>query len=925
MHTLTKALSCSVAAALLLTGCWPVPPPDDAGAAAFYEQFLPLVLGRRVRNAQERNYLLDLEALYGRQVVMDLLMEEPEYVATWKNNLLRDLQLQRDGNRGQSAQCFGEPMRFAGGGDSGELATFIRDNPVTSNYPGTNVFADPDAEAIADDPINMTDVVESALRSDDLSVVYKAYMVPLIVADGLLGAEEVGKAFNRAFLNRNLECSECHNIETQLLIKPIQIDLELQVFGCGKCAGNGIDQSEIWSVFRQDVTGDDAPAGQSTIRPWGLHPSCGTVATDFTEGSQPTVFAGLNGGFMGLTHLVDQFSAGVESIRSGGLSFSGGTIPGNQELPPAQSLVYMVSAKIVEDVWEDLVGSPLTEAHYFAKNEDQRDMQRFLTESFIGSDWSLKELISLIMVTGYANRRAPAQSTQASPSVLAPIFEAFAGPANGQGDLVFRYPPHSLFSQLRGSLGWPKWNAFPDEDAYPSLELNRDLEQYLSDSSAGARDWGFQSLLAWEAAVATCENPGNGSDWIDRLLQSVEDFDDDHPDDPITVRDVVRTVKDRLIGDARISNGPGVVIDDYENDDGGICCAPEPPDDYANPDGGGDGPGDLAPLPPLDAETELEGLEAMFGTALHNPTSSVSELELKVRRFCGTLLKSPQRTLSGIVDREALMDPVVPRLLVGNAGEPATYQQICESYRPGLAALGRDVSCGPGGVSETPGITIEPNPHDAARREDAAKRVRSFLASIEGQSQRASFRDPRSGGPIPEEDLEMLLDWAQSLPPEELVEKLPSALLHGAPPDAESYDRMLQEARRTLERCESDADGDGICDTVDPCLFYPNRLPLVDTNRDGLPDECQCGDGNGSGSYETADVKIASDCAATDPAAARIQSCILGIARGDANGSGRFERDDSLLIDAVLRGTAPAHSLRCALRPEGTKPGAARR
>ncbi|HJS72839.1 MAG TPA: hypothetical protein VJ921_01035 [Vicinamibacteria bacterium] len=929
MRNSIKALSCAVAAALLLTGCWPVPPPDDAGAAAFYDQFLPLVLGRRARNAQEKKYLVDIEALHGRQVVMDLLMGEPEFVEIWKDNLLRHIQLQRDGNRAQSSDCFGELMRLPEGGDEGELASFIRDNPVTSNYPGTNVFSNsnPGAVAVPDDPFNLADVIHSAIELDDLSVVYKAYVVPLVVADGLLGAEEVGKSFNRAFLHRNLDCTECHNVagSSGAVIFPIPIDLEPQVFGCTVCGGPGFDQSEIWSVFRQDVTGDDAPGGQPTIRPWGLHPSCGTVGTEFTDGSQPTVFAGLDGGYVGLTHLVDQFSAGVESIRSGGLSFSGGTYQ-PQELPPAQSLVYMVSAKIVEDVWEDLLGSPLTEAHYFARNEDQRDMHRFLTESFIGSDWSLKELISLIMVTGYPNRRAPAQSLQASTSVLSPIFDAFAGVTNGQGELVFRYPPHGLFSQLRHSLGWPRWKAFPDEEDYPNLDLNRDLEQYLSDSSAGTRDWGFQSFLAWEATVASCENPGGGSDWIDRLVQSVADFDADHPDDPLTVRDVVRTVKDRLIGDARISNGPGVDIDDYESPGGGICCAPEPPGDYENPGGGDeDPPGEWTPLPPLDAETEVEGLEFLFGTGLHNPVSSVADLDLKLRRLCGTLLKSPQRTLAGIVDREAVNDTVVPRLLVGNAGEPTTYQQICQSYRPGLAALGHEVSCGPGGVSGALGKAVEPSPLDPARREDATKRVRNFLASIEEQSRNVPFLDPRTGGPLPEEDLEVLLGWSESLTPEQLVDKIPPALLYGAPPDAESFDRMLQEARRALAHCESDADGDGICDAVDPCLSYPNRLPLVDTNKDGLPDECQCGDANGSGSFEAADVRIASDCALTDPAAARISSCVLGIALGDANGSGRFEKEDSSLISGVLSGKTPAHSLRCALRPEGTPPSTASR
>jgi hypothetical protein len=915
-----RTIACAAAAALLLTGCWPVPPPDDAGAAAFYEQFLPLVLGRRLRNAQERQYLLDLEALYGRQVVMDLLMGEPEFVETWKDNLIRHLQLQREGGRKQDDACFGGLLRLSGEGDGGELARFIRDNPVTANYPGTS-SGDLGVEALGDDAFNMADVIHSAIEEDDLSIVYKAYTVPLVIADGDLGAEEVGKAFNRAFLNRNLDCTECHNIEfSYTVIYPIPIDLEPPVFGCTKCAGDGVDQSEIWSVFRQDITGDDAPGGVPTIRPWGLHPSCGTLATEFTGASQPTVFAGLGGGFTGLPHLVDELSAGVESIRAGGLSFSSGDYQ-ESKLPPAQSLVYLMSAKIVEDVWEDLLGSRLTEAHNYARVEGQQEMHRFLTESFIGSDWSLRELISLIMVTGYANRRAPAESLQQSESVLAPIFDSFAGP-NGQGDLVFRYPPYALFSQLHHSLGWPKWKAFPD-DSYPSLDLNRDLDQYLSDGSAGSSEWGFQSLLAWEAAVATCENPEGSTDWIDRLVQSVEDFDAAHPEDPLTVRDLVKTVKDRLIGDPRISNGPTTPpIDDLENDGGhGICCAPEPPDDYANPGDGDEEIDDLQDQPPVEGDTELEVLEAMFGTGLHNPASSVGDLELKLRRLCGTLLKSPQRLLAGIVDRDAAAAPP-PRLSVGNAGEPVSYPQICESYRPGLARLGIDVSCGPGGISQVTRLALELYPHQAARREDAAKRVRNSLAALEGSMAFESRLtvDPRTGGPIPEEDLETLLAWARTLAPEELADRLPAALLYGAPPDAASYDRMLSEARRTLGVCERDSDGDSLCDDADPCLTYPNRLPLVDTDKDGIPDECQCGDADGSGLFDSPDVAIASECAVNDPAAARIRSCISGIVRGDANGSGRFEREDSTLIQQVLGGKTPAYSLRCALRPEGTAP-----
>jgi hypothetical protein len=134
---------------------------------------------------------------------------------------------------------------------------------------------------------------------------------------------------------------------------------------------------------------------------------------------------------------------------------------------------------------------------------------------------------------------------------------------------------------------------------------------------------------------------------------------------------------------------------------------------------------------------------------------------------------------------------------------------------------------------------------------------------------------------------------------------------------------MLGEARRTLGVCDRDSDGDGLCDDADPCLAYPNRLPLDDTDQDGIPDECQCGDADGSGAFDSKDIAITTECAASDPAADRIPSCIAAIVRGDANASGRFEREDSTLIQQVLGGKTPAYSLRCALRPEGTAPPAA--
>jgi len=107
---------------------------------------------------------------------------------------------------------------------------------------------------------------------------------------------------------------------------------------------------------------------------------------------------------------------------------------------------------------------------------------------------------------------------------------------------------------------------------------------------------------------------------------------------------------------------------------------------------------------------------------------------------------------------------------------------------------------------------------------------------------------------------------------------------------------------------ELDRDCDNIPDWLDRCPLVVQTDPTQkDTNRDGIPDECQCGDPNGSGRLEAEDLLMTYQCLRNDPAGEGV--CRGFLARGDANGTGRFESDDLHLIYRAQKGEPV--TLRC--------------
>jgi hypothetical protein len=97
--------SLSLLATLALSGCWWTTPAHDDGDEAFVAQAIEAILGRKPRGSAEVRALADLVPTYGREGVVEVLFEQPEYVAYWSGVLADDLQVQRAGAMQVHADC----------------------------------------------------------------------------------------------------------------------------------------------------------------------------------------------------------------------------------------------------------------------------------------------------------------------------------------------------------------------------------------------------------------------------------------------------------------------------------------------------------------------------------------------------------------------------------------------------------------------------------------------------------------------------------------------------------------------------------------------------------------------------------------------------------------------------------------------------
>ena len=690
--TTTRTILLVAAAALAAPGCGgcdgPNDNPDagidaaswdqcDGSPEAFVRQATLGLLGRRPLGQAEVDVYVDLyEAAQAsgqdpRAVVARALMRAPGFVDRWVELVADALAVQRIDIQGQAA-CWG-PANRSGPADPA-LAMAVRDRVATGGGDGRT--------------FTMLDLARSSIALDDLTPVLRGQVfamvnlpipaanVPPIEAE-LAQRADFGATFDSAYLHRDLVCLGCHNSDGSVTDAddpaldrhwPVPGSPEKAVYGMA----NGIEPDRAHAVFRVDNF-----VGGFT-RPWGWDGDCGAFSTSVADDP-----AGIDGKFASITGRRSTAFDLDGALRRGFEALRGVDPPLSADIAdPDTALAWLVALAVVEDLWREVVGTRLTIANYFPRNEaSSLELQRLAT-TFTKSGYSLEAVLTDIVSSDYFNRLPPESGCGGGPYQYPNVYDPWviseADPArrlNGAGDAVAPVGARTLMSAADGALEWPPMAAarFPDlgeagceeltcseanqycdfggfccqtadilcAGGRPPVSLERGIGVYLRNSEHGFRGLDFQARLTWEERYGACAAPaGTSTDFIDNLIAA------GGADTTATVEDVVVALKDRVIGEP-------AVIDDAER-------------------------GALATL---------------LGGALDRPASAVTEAQ--VRKLCGVLLSTPQFLLQGIAGRGGTR----PKLTPANA----SYDAVCTALsQRDIGLTGFAVSCTPDGLTLVP-------------------------------------------------------------------------------------------------------------------------------------------------------------------------------------------------------------------------------
>lgn len=633
----------------------------DAGDEAFVKRIVPLLQGRKPEGMREVRLLvsaiqqLDAQGKDGRAIVARGLASGDLYLSRWRTFFWEQLKINRIEVKSNPG-CY---LMKAGPGDDVALAEFIRDNEALGTSFGQ--------------PFTMADVMESSLRLDDLSPMYRADMFarmarPLSGANITQEEFEVnarsnyGEIFEGSYLGRRSGCLECHTSVESVTYNPdpkfnhhwaITGDFEGALLGDPK----GRPEEELFAVFRW--TGFVSQEG--TARPWGMASACGRFDPG-RDGDLLGIPGYLGGDLPSGQHLFDLdplFKSGFQSLTDGGL-----VVAGDLSVAPDQALAYMTAANIANAVWKEALGYPLTLAHSFPRNEKQREILQGLTDAMIAEGFSLRALLTEVVTHPYFNQDAPDLCGVASPYFLEPVFDPYSVTAadpnqrgNGVGDRVQRYSAWVLIESAMRAMWWelPIQQIGPQEWDYPGLSFLRDQGIFLKDAISGFNGVDFNGLLSWENRLATgnkqslqgqCTGPLGQPcaqyEWIELMLVEASKTPG------TTIRHVAAAIKDRLITE-----------------------------------------------PVIDGPAEEAAIEGVFGVPLDTPMNDVDTLTLEngARRFAGVLLSTPQFMLAGVPSRD--QDPAA---IPAFAAPGTDTQSLCDYLAPQI--LGDQVtwSCSADGL-----------------------------------------------------------------------------------------------------------------------------------------------------------------------------------------------------------------------------------
>ncbi|HVO30704.1 MAG TPA: hypothetical protein VMV18_08205, partial [bacterium] len=596
----------------------PIPPiaQCDAGLTSFVRNANLAILGRRpLGEAEVAHYVgYGLDSPARRQAIVDEMMNQPEFVDRWREVFEDMLRVPRVDDQAMNS-CYGLRARNPDGGD---LGRFVASHDPTADAGGA---------------FTMLDLLDSSLRADDLSPVYRAHLfamvafpipaanVPQVQAE-LARRQDYGNVFDAAYLNRDLVCLNCHNSEFSVTYDsdpaknrhwPLPGHFEKALYG----ASTGEDPNVAHAMFRFDgFVGD--PQFDPGQPAWGWLSACGQFHADVSGQDDPAdidaKFGNITGKRVSVFDLEKSLRAGVESLAATGLQ----TAPDGTISDPDQAFAYLVGASISEGVWREVIGSGLTIANYFPRNEASRDELATLTNDLVASKFSLRRLLHDVVQSPYFNQLPPSAGCTATaysyPNVWDPWVIGDSDPAkrkNSSADGVSALPARVLMRASYDALNWP----LPDDKGFPTsdaqVDFYRGVGLFLKNSERGFRGLDFQARLVWEDRVAACANQSGSSDAVDVIVQKAGSTSG------ATVRDVVVALKDRLLGETTV--------------------------DDSTPAGA----------------AERAAVEALYGTSLDSPASSAADLAGSTRKLCGVYLSTPQFLLSGFANPKVEAPPAL--------------------------------------------------------------------------------------------------------------------------------------------------------------------------------------------------------------------------------------------------------------------------
>ncbi|WP_437317568.1 hypothetical protein [Sorangium sp. So ce385] len=637
--------------------------------AAFVRRAHLATLGRRPRSQDEVRFYTDLirqvdggaplaegaPLSAGRRTAVLAMIKtsQLDYLRRWADFYLDSLRVVR-ATEG-SAKCF-STLLSADGEARRKAAERVRREPARAQG----------------DEFSMLDLMLGSLESDDVSSIYVANLFS-IVSQSFEGAnadpvklelarrQNFGARFSGAYLHRDIVCLRCHNSEASVTFDPEPSKnrffplpglLEKSLFtdSSGPPEKDGHDGiARAYGVFRFGgfsvaSMGDAEPLPvvlpNAVVRPWGWTAGCGEFFSEITDdpAGVDALLGSVRGARTSMWDLSAALQRGFVGLRQHGLSRGErGEIPN-----PDEALAYLVSAHIAEEVWREVIGTPLTVAHYYPRSAASRGELLRVTEAFLASGFSHVRLLLEVLRSPGFNLQAPEDGCADEPYAFAPLFDpwiiAEEDPArrrNSVGDAIAPLSGRTLLSAAHGALDWPAPIAVPIADA----AFLGAIGVFVDDGQPGHRGLDFQARLVWEDRFAACDIAPEG-DLVARLLEAASE----QPD--ATVADVIAALKDRIVGD------PGL--------------------------------GDAG---------EREALEQVLGASLDAEVAALDPeaLERRVRGVCGALLESPQFMLGTLVPRGV---EATPKLTPPDAA----YGAVCARLAAEPPIDGFEVECAAGGV-----------------------------------------------------------------------------------------------------------------------------------------------------------------------------------------------------------------------------------